>query len=127
MSEKSRADIEFYERLLDCQRDRLRAFVSGGKIKRVVGCLFAHLVSMAISYMLAELCGNAGNPAAGIWFAVASLFFFFVGTACFIEAMSLAAEGKELRQEQQRQEWRQQWRQERQEQERQQRRQEQEQ
>ena len=98
-----------------------------GKIKRVVGSLFAHLVSMAISYMLAELCGNAGNPAAGIWFAVASLFFFFVGTACFIEAMSLAAEGKELRQEQQRQEWRQQWRQERQEQERQQRRQEQEQ
>ena len=97
MSNKLRTDLEFDERLLDCQRDRLRAFVGVGKIKRVVGCLFAHTVSMAISYMFAELCGNAVNPAALIWFGVASSFFLLIGTACFIEAMVLAAQGKEPR------------------------------
>ena len=71
-------------------------------IKRVAGCLLAHLVSMAVSYVLAELCGNAVNPFVGIWFGSASLFFFFIGAACFIEAvvgtiygMVLAAQGKE--------------------------------
>jgi hypothetical protein len=64
-------------------------------IKRVVGCLLAHLVLMVASYMLAERCGNAVNPFAGIWFAVASLFFFFMGTAWFIQAIMIAGEEKE--------------------------------
>jgi hypothetical protein len=114
MSDKLRTDLEVDEHLLDCQRDRLRAFVGGGKIKRVVGCLFAHLVLMVVSYMLAQRCGDTGNPAAGIWFAVASLFFFFVGTVCFIEAMSLASQGMESQQEQERQQRRKEWQQRRQ-------------
>jgi len=129
MSNKLRTDLEFDERLLDCQRDRLRAFVGSGKIKRVVGCLFAHTVSMAISYMFAELCGNAVNPAAGIWFAVASSFFLAIGGISLIQAIMFATEGMESQQEQERQErqeqerqqrrqkWRQHWRQRRQEQE----------
>ena len=125
MSNKLRTDLEFDERLLDCQRDRLRAFVGGGKIKRVIGCLLTHTVSMAISYMFAELCGNAVNPAAGIWFAVASSFFLAIGGISLIQAIIIAAEGMESRQEQERQQrrqqWRQHWRQRRQEQQEQQR------
>ena len=71
-------------------------------MKRIVGYLLTHFVLMAISYMFMELCGNAVNPFVGIWFGSASLFFFFIGTACFIEAvvgtiygMVLAAQGKE--------------------------------
>jgi len=89
MSEKSRSDIGSSKHMLDALG------FGGGKIKRVVRCLFAHLVLMAISYMLAKLCGNAGNPAAFIWFAVASSFFLFIGVICFIEAMMIAAEGME--------------------------------
>jgi len=73
-------------------------------IKRVAGCLLVHVVLMATSYMLAQRCGDAVNPFVGIWFGSASLFFFFIGTACFIEAvvgtiygMVLAAQGKEPR------------------------------
>jgi len=114
MSNKLRTDLEFDERLLDCQRDRLRAFVGGVKIKRVIGCLLTHTVSMAISYMLAELCGNAVNPAAGIWFAVASSFFLAIGGISLIQAMVVAAQGMESRQEQERQQRRKEWQQRRQ-------------
>ena len=72
--------------------------------KRVACCLLTHLVLMVVPYMFAELCGNAVNPAALIWFGVASSFFLLIGTACFIEAvvgtiygMVLAAQGKEPR------------------------------
>ena len=111
MSNKLRTDLEFDERLLDCQRDRLRAFVGGVKIKRVIGCLLTHTVSMAISYMFAELCGDTVNPAALIWFGVASSFFLLIGGISLIQAMVVAAQGMESRQEQERQQRRQQWRQ----------------
>ena len=94
MSEKLRTDLEVDEHLLDCQRDRLRAFVGGGKVKRLVGCLFAHLVLMVVSYMLAQRCGNAVNPFAGIWFAVASSFLLGAAVVCLIEAIRIAGEGK---------------------------------
>ena len=58
---------------------------------------------MAISYMLAELCGNAVNPIAGIWFAVASSFFLVIGGISLIEAIMIASEGMESRQEQEQQ------------------------
>ena len=67
-------------------------------MKRIVGCLLTHLVLMAISYMFAELCGNAVNPAALIWFGVASSFFLLIGLVCFTEAIRIAAQRKEPRQ-----------------------------
>ena len=66
-------------------------------MKRIVGCLLTHLVLMVVSYFFAELCGNAVNPAALIWFGVASSFFLFIGVICFIEAIMIAAEGMESR------------------------------
>ena len=63
-------------------------------IKRVAGCLLVHVVLMATSYMLAQRCGDAVNPFVGIWFGSASLFFFFIGTVWFIQAI-IAGEGKE--------------------------------
>ena len=59
-------------------------------MKRIVGCLLTHTVSMAISYMFMELCGNAVNPAAFIWFGVTSSFFLLIGLICLIEAIMVA-------------------------------------
>jgi len=64
-------------------------------IKRVAGCLFAHLVLMVTSYMLADLCGNAVNSFAGIWLAVASSFLLGAAVVCLTEAIRIAAQGKE--------------------------------
>ena len=66
-------------------------------IKRVVGCLFGHVVLMAASYMLAERCGNAVNSFAGIWLAVASSFLLGAAVVCLMDAIMLAGEGKEPR------------------------------
>ena len=63
--------------------------------KRIVGCLLTHLVLMVVSYMLAQRCGNAVNPFAGIWFAVASSFFLGAAVVCLTEAIRIAGEGKD--------------------------------
>ena len=65
-------------------------------MRRIVGYLLTHFVLMVVSYMLAQRCGDAVNPFVGIWFGSASLFFFFIGTAWFIQAI-IAGEGKEPR------------------------------